>query len=111
MYAWCMRAAGWAVAEAADGFEALTVAATFEPDAVVMDLYLPVLGGVDAIRRLRSEMADRDLTIVACSGVPRADLQDEALDAGCDAFVAKPCLPDDMCDLLEELVLARARSR
>jgi two-component system cell cycle response regulator DivK len=110
MYAWCMRAAGWIVAEATDGLEALTVAAAFAPHAIVMDLHLPNVHGLDAIRKLRADDACKGIPIIACTGIPRRDMEIEALAAGCDAFVRKPFSPEEMCDLLEEIALPRCRT-
>jgi len=105
MYAWRMRASGWVVAEAADGLEALSAAASFQPNAIVMDLSLPVIGGVDAIGRLKSDPNTMNIPVVACTGV--TDREDAARAAGCDEFVRKPCLPDDLCAILDELLLDR----
>jgi two-component system cell cycle response regulator DivK len=103
MYAWCMRASGWNVAAVIDGEAALEAASTFEPDAIVMDLHLPVLDGIDAIRCLRGDARTARIPIVACTGIGRAH-EAEARAAGCDEFVAKPCPPDDLCALLERLI-------
>jgi two-component system cell cycle response regulator DivK len=103
MYAWCMRAGGWFVEAVADGAEALVVAPLLEPDVIVMDLRLPVLGGLEAIRRLKSEEDTKHIPIVAISGVDRNDGEIEAKAAGCDEFVAKPCHPETLRKLVETL--------
>jgi two-component system cell cycle response regulator DivK len=108
MYAWCMRAAGWTVAEVADGFEALTAANEFDPHAIVMDLHLPVIDGVEAIRRLKSDAHTMHIPIVACTGIRRSHAEDEARAAGCDEFIRKPCMPDELCEVLESLVAGRS---
>jgi CheY-like chemotaxis protein len=102
MYAWRMRAAGWLVAEAADGLEALSTAATFQPNAIVMDLCLPIVGGVDAIERLKADPQTMGIPVVACTGV--SEFEPAARAAGCDVFVAKPCMPDLLCAILDDLI-------
>jgi two-component system, cell cycle response regulator DivK len=104
MYAWCMRAAGWFVEAVKDGAEALVFAPGLGPDVIVMDLRLPVVGGLDAIRRLKSDEDTRDILIVACTGFDRGTSETEAWAAGCDEFIAKPCEPEVLRDLLEALV-------
>jgi two-component system OmpR family response regulator len=106
LYGWGMRAAGWAVAYAKDGAEALDVAESFRPDAIIMDLRLPILGGLDAIRRLRSDEQSAGVAIVALSGTGRVTAEAEAREAGCDVFVPKPFPPEELCGILE-LILAR----
>ena len=108
MYAWSMRAAGWLVEEAANGEAALYAAALFEPDVIVMDLRLPVLDGVEVTRRLKETELTRHIPIVACSALDRAAA--DALNAGCSAFVTKPCPPEDLRALVESLARNRGPS-
>jgi CheY-like chemotaxis protein len=108
LYAWGLRTAGWFVAEAADGVEALQMAAALRPHAVVMDLCMPGLGGADAVVCLRLDVRTRGSLIIACSGLDRVRAEARALEAGCDAFVGKPCSPDKLCVTLEELAGRRA---
>jgi two-component system cell cycle response regulator DivK len=110
LYAWCMRAAGWFVEAVPDAAEALFVAAVLEPDVIVMDLRLPVVGGVEAIRRLKGDDDTKHIPIVACTAFDRSTKEIEARAAGCDAFVAKPCDPEALRNLLEALVTDRSDS-
>jgi CheY-like chemotaxis protein len=110
MYAWCMKAAGWFVQTVANGAEALIAAPEIEPDVIVMDLHLPVLNGLDAIRRIKLEEATKHVPIVACTGFDRRSSEIEAKDAGCEEFVAKPCEPEALRNLLQTLVARRGGS-
>jgi two-component system cell cycle response regulator DivK len=107
MYAWCMRAAGWNAEAVADGAEALFVAADFAPDVIVMDLRLPVIDGLQATRRLKEDPLTRKIPVVAISGGDRSQTEALAMVAGCEAFVPKPCPPEDLRALLERLVAGR----
>ncbi|GAA4058846.1 response regulator [Nonomuraea soli] len=82
-----LAARHYEVAEAADGGEALRLAAEFRPDVVVLDLGLPDIDGVDVIHGIRGWSS---MPILVLSG--RAGNQDkvEALDAGADDYVTKP---------------------
>jgi DNA-binding response OmpR family regulator len=104
MYAWCMRAAGWVVEEAGDGEPTLSIAATFKPHVIVIDLQLPVLDGLETTRRLRRDPATDGITIVACTGMDPVKGESLARDAGCDEFVTKPCSPENLRALLEDLL-------
>ena len=104
MYAWCLRAAGWNVEDVANGAEALFVAAEFEPDVIVMDLLLPVIGGPEATRHLKSDPDTRHIPVVALSAIERQEAEALAKEAGCEAFIAKPCPPEDLRAFLESLV-------
>jgi two-component system cell cycle response regulator DivK len=108
LYAWCMRAAGWFVQVASNGAEALLGASLYEPDVIVMDLHMPLLGGLDAVRLLRRDKATKHVPIVACTALDRPTIEVEARDAGCDEFVPKPCEPEVLRDLVEAMVSGRA---
>jgi CheY-like chemotaxis protein len=104
MYAWCFRAAGWIVEGVASGEDALLAARWFGPDVIVMDLRLPVVDGLEATRRLKASDATRAIPVVGFSGFDLEHADGLARQAGCDAFLAKPCAPDDLRTLLERLL-------
>ena len=104
LYAWCLRASGWVVEEATNGDEAVLLARAFEPDAIVMDLHLPVLDGFEAIRHLRRVEGAVHVPIVACTGVDPFGAESRAREAGCDEFVSKPCEPEKLRDVLKRLL-------
>ena len=96
MYAESLRASGFIVAEAGTGDEAVAKARELLPHAIVMDLSLPGMDGWTATRLLKLDPRTRDIPVVALTGNARADASAAAREAGCDAFLVKPCLPDDM---------------
>jgi CheY-like chemotaxis protein len=66
------------------------------PDAVVMDMGLPVLDGWEATRRIRADPRWSDLPIVAVTGHAFEAHRRRAEDAGCNSFLPKPCLPEQL---------------
>lgn len=85
-------AQGCRVVTAADGLAAVERATKHLPDAIVMDLAMPRVDGWEAIARLKREPRTRHIPIVALSAVQTS--RDSARSVGCDAFLAKPCLPE-----------------
>ena len=61
-----------------------------QPALIVLDLNLPDGSGLDLTRKLKSEPRTASIPIVACTAAVSPADEDEALDAGCDAFVVKP---------------------
>ena len=61
-----------------------------QPAMIVLDLNLPDGSGLDLTRKLKSEPRTASIPIVACTAAVMPSDEDEALAAGCDAFVAKP---------------------
>lgn len=88
---------GWDVREAADGDEAMAIAGDWHPDAVVIDVMMPGKDGLTAVRELRQRdlRGQRDdCAVVVVSA--KTGIEQEAMDAGADDFVAKPFDPGDL---------------
>jgi two-component system cell cycle response regulator DivK len=93
MYASYFTARGFRAFTAADGRSAITAAQIEHPDVIVMDLSLPHIDGWEAMRRLKDDPATADIPIIACTAHMLGTACERAVDAGCNAYVTKPCLP------------------
>lgn len=96
MYAEYLLFSGFRVAEARTGNEAIKQALALKPDLILMDLSLPGMDGWEATRVLKADDRTKDIPVVALTGHALAGASEGARRAGCDAFVVKPCLPDDL---------------
>ena len=96
MYAEYLVFSGFRVIQAANGKEALDQAFANRPDIIIMDLSLPVMDGWEATRRLKADRRTHEIPVVALTGHAMQGHSKGAIDAGCDSFVAKPCLPDQL---------------
>ena len=96
MYSEYLQFSGFDVVQAANGMEALERAVADHPDIILMDLSLPVMDGWEATRRLKADDRTANIPVVALTGHALAGISEGALRAGCDAFVTKPCLPEDL---------------
>ncbi len=94
MYAAYLQFSGFRVAEATNGLEAIEQTLELLPDIILMDLALPKMDGWEATRRLKSDERTKHIPIVALTGHALPGHSEGARQAGCDAFVTKPCLPD-----------------
>ena len=110
MYAEYLQYSGFDVIEAGNGIEALERAADSAPDIILMDLSLPVMDGWEATRRLKADKATADIPIVALTGHALAGILEGAKNAGCDAFITKPCLPEDLVKEIQKVLNAAAPS-
>jgi|CZKU01.1.fsa_nt_gi two-component system cell cycle response regulator DivK len=111
MYAVYLAYSGYDVVEAADGAEAVEVAGRRLPDVIVMDLSLPIMDGWEATRRLKADARTRHIPIIALTGHALSGHSRAAHDAGCDAFLAKPCLPEMLVEKVQELMRERTDPR
>jgi two-component system, cell cycle response regulator DivK len=96
MYSEYLSFSGYDVIEAKNGMEAIAAAQDKLPDIIVMDLSLPVMDGWEATRRLKADERTRQIPVVALTGHALAGHSRIAREAGCDSFLAKPCLPDQL---------------
>jgi ribonuclease P protein subunit RPR2 len=90
------------VIEAASGEEALSLLTVGVPDAIVLDLRMPGIGGADLCRRLRRAEETGDTPIVVLSGGDEADLE-RARKAGADEVMKKPFSPLELIAVVERL--------
>ena len=104
MYTQFLEFSGFRVAEAQNGHEALAQAFQLTPDLIVMDLSLPGLDGWEATRRLKADDRTRGIPIIALTGHALAGHSKGAMDAGCDAFIIKPCLPERLMEEIKSML-------
>lgn len=81
---------GFEVAEAGDGMEALAWCRAAMPQLVLLDWHMPVMSGIEFLRRLRQEPGGKAPKVVFCSVENDLGRMAEALDAGADEYVMKP---------------------
>ena len=95
---------GYEVRLAEDGEEALEQSSVFEPDAVILDLGLPKLDGVEVCRRLREE---GDVPILMLTARDSLDSRVEGLDSGADDYLVKPFEREELLARLRALLRRR----
>ncbi len=79
---------GYEVAEAADGEEALSSLRSFAPDAVLTDVRMPRMGGLELLRRAKEEGSDAAFVVMTAFG--KVDAAVEAMKAGAESYLLKP---------------------
>jgi two-component system cell cycle response regulator DivK len=110
MYSEYLEYSGFDVVEAGNGMEALQRAVDTAPDIILMDLSLPVMDGWEATRRLKADQRTKGIPVVALTGHALAGISEGARQAGCDAFVTKPCLPEDLVREIRKILDAPSSS-
>ncbi|MGZ5183505.1 MAG: response regulator [Caldimonas sp.] len=85
-----LRHNGYATLEAATGGEGVRLALQERPDLILMDIQLPDIDGIEALRQLREVPALDDVPVVAVSASVMPDDQQKIVRSGFDAFVTKP---------------------
>jgi CheY-like chemotaxis protein len=95
--------AGYRLQEAADGAAAVERAVEARPEIVFLDVDMPGMDGIEACRRLRSDPATADATIVMLTGDSGPDAERAAQAAGADLFLTKPFSPLHLLRLVDRI--------
>jgi CheY-like chemotaxis protein len=112
LYAEWLRAAGFHVEEAHNGWQALERAFEVGPALVITDLDIPGIDGFELTRRLKRDPRTRDVQVLAVTGYAAFAAEPErARRAGCGAVLPKPCAADDLYLAIEDLMQEGAKNR
>ena len=93
------------IGESASGEEGLAAAATLRPDVVVIDLIMPGIGGVEAIRRIRA--ADESIGVLALSTFTSGDLIRETIRAGASGYLVKSVDTEGLATAIRDVAAGR----
>ena len=106
LYVESFELAGFDARGAADATTALALARTLVPAVITIDVSLPGMSGIEATRILKADPVTSGILVFILTGYVDTHCSEEAAAAGCDGFIAKPCLPNA---LLEHVVRALDR--
>jgi CheY-like chemotaxis protein len=104
MYAEYLDFVGLRAETAENGRQAVRRALRTHPDAIVMDLAMPVLDGWEATRILHADPRTRDIPIVVITGNAQPEQKKRAEECGAMLVLTKPCLPNDLYEVLRQLL-------
>lgn len=105
MYAEWFRSQGWTTLQADTATDGLRLAQELNPDAAIVDVWLRgAASGLDLTEWLKHDMATAMLPVVILSGLAFPADRRQALRAGCDLFLTKPCLPAVLSRAVTELL-------
>ncbi len=91
-----LKPEGYRLLAAADGAEALTIAAAQPLDLVLLDRSMPRMDGLTVVRRLRETPQGRLLPVIMVTGLADGEDEVEALDTGADGYISKPFDSEDL---------------
>lgn len=100
-----LRAAGWAVAEATGGFEALTLAGRIQPDVVVLDIRLPDIDGYEVAKKLKDDAHTAGACIIQTSATfmsPEGKVR--GVESGADAYLTQPFEAIELVAMVKSLL-------
>lgn len=99
-----LRRTPYQLLEATDGEVGIAMARTECPDLILMDIQLPKISGLEAMRVLRQAAETANTPIIAITSFALSGDHQKAKDAGASAYLAKPYSPRELLDMIRELV-------
>jgi CheY-like chemotaxis protein len=104
-----LRRIGWEGIFARSGREALEKVKGVRPTAILLDMQMPGMNGLELTRLLRNDPDYRDVPILACSAYAMDRDRQQCLDAGCDNYISKPFTIRELEDCILRLVSGKDR--
>jgi CheY-like chemotaxis protein len=99
-----LEGAGFRVAQAVDGEQALALTRELQPSVVVLDVMMPRLMGIEVVEAIRADPATHDLRVILVSARAQQSDVEVGLTAGADAYLAKPFQASELIELVQSLL-------
>ncbi len=99
-----LEAKGYRLIVAENGQEAIALAKAEKPDLILMDIQMPVLDGLSAIRQLRQDPDFQTIPIIALTALAMAGDQEKCLQAGADDYLSKPVRLRELVECIQKLL-------
>jgi two-component system cell cycle response regulator DivK len=106
-----LEAYGYDIVKTDSGAAVLELARTHRPDLVLMDIQLPDVSGLDAVRQLKGDPETREIPVIAVTAFAMAGDERRALDSGCDGYIAKPIMLREFLATIEEFLSGKTPRR
>jgi two-component system, cell cycle response regulator DivK len=102
-----LQYAGYEIIEASTGEEGVELAQSLTPDVILMDLQLPDIDGMEALRRIRKSPATADVPVIAVTAFAMRNDRARAFDAGFDGYLEKPLSVRELPAQVQQFLTAR----
>ena len=102
-----LQYAGYEIIEASTGEEGVELAQSLSPDVILMDLQLPDIDGMEALRRIRKSPVTADVPVVAVTAFAMQDDRARVFDAGFDGYLEKPLSVRELPAQVQQFLTAR----
>jgi two-component system chemotaxis response regulator CheY len=98
-----LTGAGYKVVEAVDGADGFTKATASRVDAVITDLNMPIMNGLDFIKKFRAHPASKGVPIILLTTESDEGLKKQAKDAGAIGWIVKPFKQDQLLSVIKKV--------
>ena len=85
-----LKASGFEVATADNGFDGIDAAKREKPDVIILDLIMPQFDGYETCKRLKDDPETKSIPVIVCTAVGQKNVESDTKNVGADDFIAKP---------------------
>ncbi|MGL6339351.1 MAG: response regulator [Waterburya sp.] len=85
---------------AKNGKEALSLAREYLPNLILLEIVLPDIDGFEVVAKLKQNVITSQIPIIAVTGLARKEDREQIFRSGCDAYLSKPYLLNDLADMI-----------
>ena len=100
MLSFILSKAGYTPFIANNGREAIEKARSIEPDLILMDIMMPDVSGIQAIKRIKSDPLSQHIPILVLSAYTSSKLVSQAIEAGAAQYLEKTIIPDELVKII-----------
>ena len=99
-----LEAHGYETRETREGLKAISIAKTFQPDLILMDIQLPEVSGLEVTKWIKDEQTLADVPVVAVTAFAMKGDEKRIRDGGCAAYISKPITVSSFLATIREFV-------
>ncbi len=99
-----LQKSGYETLEAVDGSKGIELARESMPDLIVMDIQMPVMDGIQAIKILKSEEATSNIPVIAATSYAMKGDKEKMLNNGFDDYMSKPINVNDFIEIVKKYI-------
>jgi len=99
-----LKAKGFQVSSAGNGMEAMKLMSNEQFDAIVLDINMPLMNGLEFLQQIRSKEAYASIPVIMLTTEGQDEDKDKAISLGATAYIVKPFKPTQLLSLLEKIL-------
>lgn len=104
-----LKAKNFNVLSAYDGYQCVQVAKVEIPDMILLDIKMPLGGGIVAFEKLKSLSETKNIPVIFITAFPSAEIKKQVMDMGAEDFISKPFNSDVLIDKVNAILKERAQ--
>lgn len=104
LFADLLEAHGYETLQTREGLKAISLARTFHPDLILMDIQLPEVSGLEVTKWIKDDKSLADIPVVAVTAFAMKGDEKRIRDGGCEAYIAKPITVSSFLETVRKFV-------